>query len=71
MHQQVHVIGLAAQLGEGGVEVLAHLAHHVPAETQHVVIEDVPPILRSEDHMRVEGVHDATSPAHVWVWLPP
>lgn len=70
VHKEVHVVGLAVELGEFGTEVFAHLAHSVFAAAQHVVVEDVTPVLRSEDQMRVQVVDDATTPSYIRIWFP-
>jgi hypothetical protein len=67
--EQVDVVVLAVERDELGVEVRAHLGHDLFAAVQHRGGEDVPPILRGEDH-DVELGDDAASPAKLRVFGP-
>jgi hypothetical protein len=65
----VHVVGLAVELAQFGVEVGAHAARQVLAEGQHLVGEHRSPVFGDENQMGVQGINRAPAPAYVGIGL--
>jgi hypothetical protein len=61
------VVGLAVELAQFGVQVGAHVAHHVLAEGQHLVGGHGPPVFGDENQLGVQVVDGAGAAAHVGI----
>jgi len=56
-HEHVHVVGLAVELKQLGIEVDAHAAHGVRAEGEHGVGEHPAPVLGYEFQLGMQQRH--------------
>jgi ABC-type transport system involved in cytochrome bd biosynthesis fused ATPase/permease subunit len=65
VHKQVNVIAFTVELAQLGLEGLAHVSHDLLAARQHVVVEDLPPVLRDKHQVGVEVVNNMISPSDV------
>jgi len=70
VHEQVYVVLFAVELDQVGLEVLAHLPHDLFAAGQHLVVEDVPPVLGDEHQVCMQVVDDVTAAPYIGVRFP-
>lgn len=67
VNQKVYVVGFAVELGERCAELVAHLCHDRFASCQHRICESSSAIFGDKDQVRVEVVHNATTPSYIGV----
>ena len=70
LHEQVDMVFLPVELGQGRPQVRAHLRHDLFAPVEHLRVEHVTPILGDEHQVDVQVVDDAASTASIGVRFP-
>ncbi|GAA1285467.1 hypothetical protein GCM10009646_86580 [Streptomyces aureus] len=66
----MHMVLLAVELLEFGLEVGADVAHDLLGARQHGVGECLAPILGDEYQVDVKVIDDVASGAYVRIWVP-
>jgi hypothetical protein len=66
----VDVIAFAVELPQLRAEALTHVPHDRLTARQHLLVEDLTPVLRDEHQMGVEVENDMISPSNIGIWFP-
>jgi hypothetical protein len=70
VHQEVHVVVLAVELFQLGLEVRADLPHDLLAPHEHGVGHGLAPILSNENQMDMQVVDDVSAGANIRIRIP-
>jgi len=69
--EQVNIVFLSVELGQGRPEVRAHLRHELFAQIEHFRVEHAAAVLGDEHQVNVQVVDDAVTTPNIGVWFPP
>lgn len=70
LHEQVDMVFLSGEVGQGRVEVRAHLRHDLFAPVEHLGVERSTPVSGDEHQMGVQVVDDAATAPNIGVRFP-
>ena len=72
LHEQVNMVFLSVELGQGRVEVRAYLRHDLFAPVEHLRVEHITPVFGDEHQVDVQVVDEAATTPNIGlcpVWV--
>ena len=68
--EQVDMVLLSVELGQGRPEVRTYLRHDLFAQVEHLRVEHATAVFGGEHQVNVQVVDDAATAANIVVWFP-